>query len=212
MPIDSEHCTPGLEVPHRSGSGRARGPGQRTPRWRAAGQRSREEAVRIVEKNAMVGRIAVARPCSGARLSRVMRRGGSRNFTPDNPAERRRSMTRHRKRSSLRWMIVGVVVLAIGLAGTTPSLVQGAAPIRIGMGMALTGGLAANGKAALLAMQIWKDDVNKKGGLLGRPVELVYYDDQTNPATVPQIYTKLLDVDKVDIVISGYGTNLIAPL
>ena len=61
-------------------------------------------------------------------------------------------------------------------------------------------------------MQIWKDDVNKKGGLLGRPVELVYYDDQTNPATVPGIYTKLLDVDKVDLVVSGYGTNLIAPL
>jgi branched-chain amino acid transport system substrate-binding protein len=78
--------------------------------------------------------------------------------------------------------------------------------------MALTGGLSANGKPALLAMQIWKDDVNKKGGLLGRPVELVYYDDQTNPATVPGIYTKLLDVDRVDLVISGYGTNLIAPL
>jgi hypothetical protein len=61
-------------------------------------------------------------------------------------------------------------------------------------------------------MQIWKDDVNKKGGLLGRPVELVFYDDQTNPSTVPGIYTKLLDVDKVDLVISGYGTNLIAPL
>ena len=60
-------------------------------------------------------------------------------------------------------------------------------------------------------MQIWRDDVNKAGGLLGRPVELVYYDDQTNPATVPGIYTKLPDVDKVDLVVSGYGTNLIAP-
>ena len=78
--------------------------------------------------------------------------------------------------------------------------------------MALTGGLSANGKPALLAIQIWKDDINKKGGLLGRSVELVFYDDQTNPATVPGIYTKLLDVDKVDLVISGYGTNLIAPL
>jgi len=89
---------------------------------------------------------------------------------------------------------------------------RAADPIKIGLGMALTGGLSANGKPALLALQIWKDDVNKKGGLLGRPVELIYYDDQTNPATVPGIYTKLLDVDKVDLVISGYGTNLIAPL
>src|SRR5262249_42529226 len=40
---------------------------------------------------------------------------------------------------------------------------------------------------------------------------LIYYDDQTNPATVPGIYSKLIDVDKVDIVVSGYGTNMIAP-
>jgi branched-chain amino acid transport system substrate-binding protein len=77
--------------------------------------------------------------------------------------------------------------------------------------MALTGGLAAQGKAALLAMEIWREDVNKAGGLLGRPVEFVYYDDQTKPATIPGIYTKLLDVDKVDFAVSGYGTNLIAP-
>jgi branched-chain amino acid transport system substrate-binding protein len=84
-------------------------------------------------------------------------------------------------------------------------------PITIGFGMALTGGLAPNGKAALLAMQIWESDINAKGGLLGRPVKLVYYDDQSNPSTVPGIYTKLLDVDKVDVVVSGYGTNMIAP-
>jgi branched-chain amino acid transport system substrate-binding protein len=77
--------------------------------------------------------------------------------------------------------------------------------------MALTGGLAPNGKAALMAMQIWEEEVNARGGLLGRPVKLVYYDDQTNPSSIPGIYTKLLDVDKVDIVVSGYATNMIAP-
>jgi branched-chain amino acid transport system substrate-binding protein len=86
-----------------------------------------------------------------------------------------------------------------------------AEPIKIGFSMALTGGLAANGKAALLAMQMWADDVNKKGGLLGRPVKLVHYDDQSNPATVSSLYTKLIDFDKVDLVVSPYGTNLIAP-
>ena len=84
-------------------------------------------------------------------------------------------------------------------------------PVTIGFGMALTGGLAGAGKSALLAMQIWQENVNAKGGFLGRPVKLVYYDDQTNPATVPGIYTKLLDVDKVDLIVSGYGTNLVAP-
>jgi branched-chain amino acid transport system substrate-binding protein len=104
------------------------------------------------------------------------------------------------------------VVLALVLASGGMFVARGADPIKIGFGMALTGGLSANGKPALLALQIWKDDVNKKGGLLGRQVELVFYDDQTNPATIPGIYSKLLDVDKVDLIISGYGTNLIAPL
>jgi branched-chain amino acid transport system substrate-binding protein len=89
---------------------------------------------------------------------------------------------------------------------------QAADPIKIGLGMALTGGLAGNGKAGVLAIKMWADDINARGGLLGRKVEIVYYDDQSNPSTVPGIYTKLLDVDKVDLVVSPYGTNLIAPI
>jgi len=85
------------------------------------------------------------------------------------------------------------------------------APIRIGYSMAMTGGLGPNGQSALLAQKIWEDDVNQSGGLLGRPVQLVYYDDQTNPSTVPGIYSKLLDVDRVDLVIGGYATNMLAP-
>ena len=116
------------------------------------------------------------------------------------------------RQTILTWVLIGTVIGAIVLAGSGAFVARAADPIKIGFGMALTGGLSANGKPALLALQIWKDDVNKKGGLLGRPVELVFYDDQTNPATVPGIYSKLLDVDKVDLVTSGYGTNLIAPL
>src|SRR5262245_318414 len=107
---------------------------------------------------------------------------------------------------------IGIIVGALALAAGGAFVAQGADPIKIGLGMALTGGLSANGKPALMAIQIWKDDINKKGGLLGRPVEVISYDDQTNAATVPGIYSKLLDVDKVDFVVSGYGTNLIAPL
>src|SRR5205085_1371100 len=90
-------------------------------------------------------------------------------------------------------------------------MARAAEPITIGFGMALTGGLAAIGKSALLAMKIWEDDINAKGGLLGRPVKLIYYDDQSNPATIPALYTKLIDVDKVDITVSGYATNMVAP-
>ena len=111
-----------------------------------------------------------------------------------------------------RWGVLGLIVALVVASGSAGQVARAADPIKIGLGMALTGGLSANGKPALLAMQIWKDDVNKKGGLLGRPVELIYYDDQTNPSTVPGIYTKLLEVDKVHLITSGYGTNLIAPL
>ncbi len=79
-------------------------------------------------------------------------------------------------------------------------------PIKIGYGMSLTGGLAVNGKAAIIAHEAWAADVNAKGGLLGRKVELVYYDDQSTPSTVPAIYQKLITVDKVDFVIGGYAT------
>jgi len=84
-------------------------------------------------------------------------------------------------------------------------------PITIGFSMELTGPFSVVGKTGLAAFQIWAEDVNKKGGLLGRPVKLVYYDDQSNPANVPGIYEKLISVDKVDLLISSYGTNLVAP-
>jgi branched-chain amino acid transport system substrate-binding protein len=109
------------------------------------------------------------------------------------------------RRASLIW----AAVLALSL--TLPGIARAAEPITIGFGMALSGGLAAIGKSALLAMQIWEEETNAKGGLLGRPVKLVYYDDQSNPATVPGIYSKLIDIDKVDIVVSGYATNMVAP-
>ena len=111
----------------------------------------------------------------------------------------------------VRRAFCGAIAAALLLGGTTVGRAQEKQPITIGLGMALTGGLAAVGKSGLLAMQIWAENVNAKGGLLGRPVKLVYYDDQSNPSTVPGIYTKLIEVDKVDLVISGYATNMVAP-
>ena len=107
----------------------------------------------------------------------------------------------------MKFARICVALAAAAFAGSALA----AKPLKIGFSMALTGGLAGAGKAALIAMEIWREDVNKKGGLLGRPVEFVYYDDATQPAKVPPIYTKLLNVDKVDLVVSSYGTNEIAP-
>jgi branched-chain amino acid transport system substrate-binding protein len=101
-------------------------------------------------------------------------------------------------------------VLPFALLAAVPTA-KAAEPFTIGLNLGQTGALAPNGKAALLAMQIWVEDTNAKGGLLGRPVKLLTYDDQSNPALVPGILTKLLDVDKVDLLIAGNGTNMVAP-
>ena len=85
-------------------------------------------------------------------------------------------------------------------------------PIKIGMSMPQTGGLAGGGKAALVALRMWVEDVNAKGGLLGRKVEFIAYDDQSSPANTPGIYTKLIDVDKVDLLIAPYATVPTAPI
>ena len=101
--------------------------------------------------------------------------------------------------------VVALAALAL-FAANSPAYAQ--EPIKIGFSVSLTGGLASSGKAHLMSKQIWVEEINAKGGLLGRPVKLVYYDDQTNAATVPTIYAKLIDVDKVDLLM-GHATNLI---
>ncbi len=118
--------------------------------------------------------------------------------------------TNRRIRAMLRGLAASIAA-ASALAYGTMAPAHAQEPIRIGLGMALTGPLAANGKSALLGMKIWEDDINAKGGLIGRKVQLIYYDDQSTPSKVPPLYTKLLDIDKVDIIVSGYATNMIAP-
>ena len=110
--------------------------------------------------------------------------------------------------STQRALVGGAIAAAALWLAPQPAAAQ---ELKIGYSMAITGGLGPNGKSALLAQTIWEEDVNAKGGLLGRPVKLVYYDDQSNPSTVPGIYTKLLDVDKVDLVVGGYATAMLAP-
>lgn len=99
----------------------------------------------------------------------------------------------------------------LGLAALTSASAQ-TAPVKIGIGIAQTGALSGGGKAALVALQLWRDDINAKGGLLGRKVELISYDDQSSAQTTPGIYSKLIDVDKVDLLIAPYGTVPTAPL
>ena len=111
-------------------------------------------------------------------------------------------------RSALR---VFAATLLIGLLCVSAAPAQTANPIKVGVGLALTGAGASPGKMLLAALELWRDDVNAKGGMLGRKVELIHYDDQSTPSNVPGIYTKLITVDKVDLLLGPYATNFVAP-
>ncbi|MGP0093188.1 MAG: amino acid ABC transporter substrate-binding protein [Xanthobacteraceae bacterium] len=107
------------------------------------------------------------------------------------------------------WLTAALAAACI--LSPAPGSAESGDPIKIGYAISLTGPLAPNGKSAALAQKIWEDDTNARGGLLGRAVKLIVYDDQSNPATIPGIYTKLLDADKVELVNGPYGTNAVAP-
>jgi branched-chain amino acid transport system substrate-binding protein len=113
------------------------------------------------------------------------------------------------------WKIAGtlralVAIAVMALVSISGALAQ-SGPVKVGIGLSLTGGSASPGKMLLAALEIWRDDINAKGGLLGRQVELIHYDDQSAPSNVPGIYTKLITVDKVDLLLGPYATNFVAP-
>jgi branched-chain amino acid transport system substrate-binding protein len=110
--------------------------------------------------------------------------------------------------NALRACAAALIVALFSLSGASA---QSGNPIRIGVGLALTGAGAAPSKVIQTALELWRDDVNAKGGIIGRPVQLVILDDQSTPANVPNIYTKLITVDKVDLLLGPYGTNFVAP-
>ncbi|HWP27197.1 MAG TPA: amino acid ABC transporter substrate-binding protein [Xanthobacteraceae bacterium] len=106
---------------------------------------------------------------------------------------------------------VAAAAVVAGFLGLAGQPAEAADPIKVGVGLALTGAGAPAGKMLLAALELWRADVNAKGGLLGRPVELIHYDDQSTPANVPGIYAKLIAVDKVDLLLGPYATNFVAP-
>jgi len=134
-------------------------------------------------------------PALDAGWEPVFRRGHART----------KELARRAVESSIALAAAGLVGL---IAAVTP--VRAADPIRIGLSLSLTGPTSPAGKQVLAGLEIWRDDVNASGGLLGRPVQLVYYDDQGSAANAPAIYAKLMGVDKVDLLIGPYSTNVIA--
>jgi branched-chain amino acid transport system substrate-binding protein len=92
------------------------------------------------------------------------------------------------------------------LAVSLPAAAQG--PIRIGASLSLTGTYAKPGKYQHEGYQLCVKELNAKGGLLGRKVEMVVYDDQSNPQTGVRLYEKLITEDKVDAVMGPYSSPI----
>ncbi len=102
-----------------------------------------------------------------------------------------------------RGIIAGVALAAL-LAEVLPAVAQ--TPIRIGASMSLTGTYAKPGTYQKEGYEVCVDEVNAKGGLLGRKIEFVLYDDQSLPATAVKLYEKLITEDKVDAVMGPYSS------
>ena len=127
------------------------------------------------------------------------------------------------------WIMVAVLAMTTACAGAAPvpptgisnvepqpavessaggtSLPAGE-PIRIGGTLGLTGAFAEPAAAAMAAYEHWAAEVNAGGGLLGRPVELMVYDDVSDPGTARDLYRRLIDQDQVDLLLAPYGADI----
>jgi len=104
-----------------------------------------------------------------------------------------------------RVLLAALVLVALGLVAA-PSLAQG--PIRIGASLSLTGTYAALGQNQQRGYQLCAKHMNEKGGVLGRKLEFVFYDDQSQPATGVRLYERLITQDKVDLVMGPYSSAI----
>ena len=103
-----------------------------------------------------------------------------------------------------------VAALAARGAGALPAAGQtAAAPVRIGSTLALTGPLSATAQIHRIVGEIYVEQLNKRGGLLGRPVEWIVKDDQSKPDLARTLYEQLVTADKVDLLMGPYATGAI---
>ena len=96
--------------------------------------------------------------------------------------------------------------LCLLAAAALPAWAQAPGPIRIGIALSQTGNLADSSAHYWKGVELWRDRVNGSGGLLGRKVEFVVYDDRSDAATSARLYERLITSDKVDLLISTVGS------
>src|SRR5919202_7001580 len=116
---------------------------------------------------------------------------------------------------SFRWVLVlAALVPALVAVGGVQARTDGAAakaPIKIGISLPLTGDFSEPGTAAKRGYQVWADLLNKRGGLLGRKVQLIIKDDQSDQNTIVNDYNRLITEDKVDLLLGTFSSLLNLP-
>jgi branched-chain amino acid transport system substrate-binding protein len=122
-------------------------------------------------------------------------------------------MTGNDRRRGLSRRDVMAGAPAFVLAAATPlgsGLAQGKKKIVIGCTLPLTGPFAAFGRYWVDVYKFWEEEVNAKGGLLGSKVHLIIYDDRSDSSTAVSLYTKLITVDKADLLVGGFTIPVLA--
>jgi len=107
------------------------------------------------------------------------------------------------------WLIV---LLALSLGFTTQVTAADSDTITIGCTLSQSGKYADSGSYYVEAYQMWEEDINAAGGLLGRPVELIIYDDESSAEKAISLYEKLITVDDVDLILGPYTSTIVYPV
>ena len=105
------------------------------------------------------------------------------------------------------WLVITAALAMLCMTAVTAAE-RTPEPIKVGITVSLTGEYAAPGKDGLSGAQMWASDVNGRGALLGRKVEIVYYDDKSDAATSARLYERLINEDKVDLLLGPYSSGL----
>jgi branched-chain amino acid transport system substrate-binding protein len=120
-------------------------------------------------------------------------------------------MRRPTRRSFVPFAAASATALAVAACGSTSASTtasSSAQPITVGISLPLTGSFAADGQATDNGYKLWASDVNKDGGLLGRPVQLKILNDNSNEKLVTSQYTQLITQDHVDLTLAPFSTLL----
>lgn len=107
------------------------------------------------------------------------------------------------RKSSLALVIL--ICLCLFLVGTIQA--KDAQPFRVGVATSLTGVFGKDGSLVKDAYTLWMETVNAKGGINGHPVEIIFYDDKSEPPTSAKLIDQLVVNDKVDLLLGGFGSS-----